>query len=88
MQVFLQKSNLLLYLRSHWVNIIHRQVLILPSCYFQAFYDRVLFNEHEPEMRRAPLDKIILDTKCLDMGPPKEILALALDPPDLGSIKM
>ena len=61
---------------------------MLPSCYFQAFYERVLFNEHEPEMRRAPLDKIILDTKCLDMGPPKEILALALDPPDLGNIKM
>ena len=55
---------------------------------FQEFYERVLLNEHEPEMRRAPLDKIILDTKCLDMGPPKEILALALDPPDLGSIKM
>ena len=39
------------------------------------------------EMQRAPLDKIILDTKILDMGPPKELLALALDPPDLRNIK-
>ena len=54
----------------------------------QDFYERVLPVEHEPEMRRAPLDKIILDTKCLDMGPPKELLALALDPPNLGNIKM
>ena len=43
--------------------------------------------EHVPEMKRAPLDKVILDTKMLDMGPPKEILALALDPPDLKNIK-
>ena len=55
---------------------------------YKDFYERVLFNEHEPEIRRAPLDKIILDTKCLDMGPPKELLALALDPPDLKSISM
>ena len=39
------------------------------------------------EMQRAPLDKIILDTKILDLGPPKELLALALDPPDLRNIK-
>ena len=32
-------------------------------------------------MRRSPLDKIVLETKELDMGEPKEILALALDPP-------
>ena len=38
-------------------------------------------------MQRAPLDKVVLDTKILDMGPPKEILGLALDPPDLRNIK-
>ena len=38
-------------------------------------------------MQRAPLDKVILDTKILDMGPPKEILGLALDPPDMRNIK-
>lgn len=53
---------------------------------FKDFYERVLLNEHDPEMRRAPLDKLILDTKCLGMGSPKELLALALDPPDLRNI--
>ena len=38
--------------------------------------------EHKPEMLRAPLEKVVLDTKLLNMGPPKEILALAMDPPD------
>ncbi len=32
------------------------------------------------------MDKIILETKLLDMGPPKEILALAPDPPNLRNI--
>lgn len=54
---------------------------------FQDFYDNVIPDEHEPDMRCAPLDKVILDTKLLDMGSPKELLALALDPPELGNIK-
>ena len=54
---------------------------------FRSFYERHCPNEHDPEIRRAPLDKIVLDTKMLDMGEPKEILALALDPPDLRNIK-
>ena len=54
---------------------------------FKSFYERHCPNEHDPEIRRAPLDKIVLDTKMLDMGEPKEILALALDPPDLRNIK-
>ena len=54
---------------------------------YKKFYDEVLRKEHEPEMKRAPLDKVILDTKILDMGPPKEILALALDPPNLQNIR-
>lgn len=37
-------------------------------------------------MLRAPLDKVILDTKMLDFGSPKELLALALNPPELSSI--
>ncbi len=52
---------------------------------YKRFFER--FGEsHEPEMTRAPLDKIILETKLLDMGPPKEILALAPDPPNLRNI--
>ena len=54
---------------------------------YRNFYNDVLPKEHEPEMKRAPLDKVILDTKILDMGPPKEILALALDPPNLQNIR-
>ena len=54
---------------------------------FKDFYERIIQNEHEPEMRRAPLDKLILDSKLLDMGPPVAILSLAMDPPDFGNIK-
>jgi ATP-dependent RNA helicase TDRD9 len=53
---------------------------------YKHFYEHILKDEHDPEMRRAPLDKVILDTKLVDMGPPKEFLALALDPPDLRHI--
>ena len=42
--------------------------------------------EHPPEMVRAPLEKVILDTKLLEFGAPKELLALALDPPDISNI--
>ena len=46
------------------------------------FYES-LTEEHEPELKRAPLTKVVLDTKRLDFGSPKEVLALAMDPPDL-----
>lgn len=38
-------------------------------------------------MTRAPLDKVILDVKLIDYGSPKELLGLAMDPPDLYNIK-
>jgi len=41
---------------------------------------------HEPEMLRAPLDKVILDTKLLDMGPPIQLLSLAMTQPRAGNI--
>merc|ERR1719319_1383788 len=47
-----------------------------------SFYHQ-LKEEHEAELRRAPLSKVVLDTKLLDFGSPKELLALAMDPPDL-----
>jgi ATP-dependent RNA helicase TDRD9 len=51
------------------------------------FYHGLLFKEHHaPAMQRAPLDKLILDTKLLDFGSPKELLALAMDPPHLSNI--
>lgn len=45
------------------------------------------FEENElPEMSRCSLSRIILMSKILDMGTPKELLASALDPPILSNI--
>ncbi|CAB4064146.1 TDRD9 [Lepeophtheirus salmonis] len=52
----------------------------------REFYDNYLVQYHDPEILRAPLDKVILSTKLLDQGPPKEILALAMNPPDLSNV--
>ena len=43
---------------------------------------RRLPQDHEPEMTRVPLTKVVLDVKMFSMGSPKELLALAMDPPD------
>ena len=43
-------------------------------------------DEHKPEMQRVPLTKVVLDVKMVDMGSPKELLALAMDPPDVLSL--
>ena len=43
--------------------------------------------EHPPEILRIPLDKVILDVKMLDMGSPKELLALAIDPPKIENMQ-
>ena len=48
---------------------------------------RRLPQDHEPEMTRVPLTKVVLDVKLLSMGSPKDLLALAMDPPDLRSIR-
>ncbi|KAJ8674355.1 hypothetical protein QAD02_005617 [Eretmocerus hayati] len=50
------------------------------------FYD-TLPAEGDPEIRRSPLENLVLQTKLLDMGEPKEILALAIDPPDLSNVE-
>ena len=50
-------------------------------------YNVFFVDHHEPEMKRSPLTKVILKTKELDFGAPKELLALAMDPPDLINIK-
>ena len=51
----------------------------------QAFCE-LLEQEHRPEIQRSPLTKVVLDVKQLDMGSPREVLGLAMDPPDLASI--
>ncbi|XP_050675302.1 probable ATP-dependent RNA helicase spindle-E [Leptidea sinapis] len=40
----------------------------------------------QPEIQRCPLERLVLLAKTLDMGPPSDILALAMDPPDLSNI--
>lgn len=39
-----------------------------------------------PEIMRCPLDQLVLKAKQLNMGPPEQLLGLALDPPDLSNI--
>ncbi|XP_033332718.2 tudor domain containing 9 protein spindle E [Megalopta genalis] len=53
----------------------------------QAFYESVLSKEAPPEILRAPLANVVLKSKLLDMGEPKAILALSLDPPDLANLE-
>jgi len=53
----------------------------------RAFYDRVLEDECVPEILRCPLERVVLQAKLLDMGEPKALLALSLDPPDLTNLE-
>ncbi|CAD1468090.1 unnamed protein product [Heterotrigona itama] len=53
----------------------------------QLFYETTLSQEVSPEILRAPLENVVLKSKLLDMGEPKAILALSLDPPDLGNLE-
>ncbi|KAK7866118.1 hypothetical protein R5R35_011634 [Gryllus longicercus] len=52
-----------------------------------TFYNECLADDQIPEILRCPLDRVILQTKLLDMGSPKGLLALCLDPPDLSNIE-
>lgn len=47
----------------------------------------VLQEETIPEMLRTPLANTILKTKVLNMGEPKALLALSLDPPNLSNLR-
>uniref|UniRef100_A0A646QES9 Probable ATP-dependent RNA helicase spindle-E n=1 Tax=Hemiscolopendra marginata TaxID=943146 RepID=A0A646QES9_9MYRI len=51
------------------------------------FYDNVLPEFIVPEMKRCPLEQVVLKVKMLDLGEPRALLALALDPPHLSEIK-
>ena len=50
-------------------------------------FSRKLVEYHSPEIQRVPLTGVVLDVKLLEMGSPKELLALALSPPDLVSLR-
>ncbi|XP_055384477.1 probable ATP-dependent RNA helicase spindle-E [Condylostylus longicornis] len=51
------------------------------------FYNLHMPEQSSPEMTRCPLENIVLKAKMLDMGPPNNILGLALDPPNLSDIR-
>uniref|UniRef100_T1JGF2 Probable ATP-dependent RNA helicase spindle-E n=1 Tax=Strigamia maritima TaxID=126957 RepID=T1JGF2_STRMM len=53
----------------------------------ENFFRNCLPEYATPEMKRCPLESIILHTKILQLGEPKSLLALALDPPKLGDIE-
>ncbi|XP_044578362.1 probable ATP-dependent RNA helicase spindle-E [Cotesia glomerata] len=52
----------------------------------KEFYKK-LPTENPPEIVKAPLEQVVLRSKIIDLGPPKAILALALDPPDLSNLQ-
>lgn len=51
------------------------------------FYDNFLPEFIVPEMKRCPLEQIVLKVKMLGLEEPKGILALALEPPNLSDIE-
>ena len=53
----------------------------------ERFSREDLVQYHSPEIQRVPLTQVILDVKLLGMGTPKELLALAISPPDLLSMR-
>ncbi|RWS11290.1 putative ATP-dependent RNA helicase TDRD9-like protein, partial [Dinothrombium tinctorium] len=51
------------------------------------FYERYFHNYPIPELNRTPLESAVLKVKKLDLGPPKELLALCIEPPNLSDIR-
>lgn len=47
----------------------------------------MLPTETVPEILRAPLENVVLKAKILNMGEPKALLAVSLDPPDLSDLQ-
>lgn len=53
----------------------------------RQFWDKYIPDYSTPQMQRCPLDLLVLQTKILDLGEPKAVLALALSPPNLDEIE-
>jgi ATP-dependent RNA helicase TDRD9 len=49
---------------------------------FRKFYEYQMRESCVAEMVRSSMETVVLRAKVLDLGPPKAILALALDPPN------
>ncbi|GAB6026076.1 hypothetical protein CHUAL_012279 [Chamberlinius hualienensis] len=56
--------------------------LVQKSFYYGYFDDYGV-----PEMKRCPLSTCVLQSKMLNLGEPKAILGLAIDPPDLSHLE-
>uniref|UniRef100_A0A1A9UTM0 Probable ATP-dependent RNA helicase spindle-E n=1 Tax=Glossina austeni TaxID=7395 RepID=A0A1A9UTM0_GLOAU len=52
----------------------------------RSYYETYMERFSTPEMLRCPLENVVLKAKLLDMGPPPDILALTMAPPDLSAI--
>lgn len=48
----------------------------------RKFFETIMAPYSKPEMRRIPLESVVIKTKILEMGTPLEILSLSLDPPE------
>jgi len=53
---------------------------------YNSFIHSQLPEDVIPEMLRCPLESAILRTKWLNLGPPKALLGLVMDTPNLDSI--
>jgi ATP-dependent RNA helicase TDRD9 len=53
---------------------------------FSTFH-RMFEKFPKPEILNIPLENCVLSAKVLDMGPPKKVLALCLDPPKIEDIR-
>lgn len=49
-------------------------------------YEFYLPESAQPELLRSPLENVVLKAKMLEMGPPHQILALAMDTPKLSNV--
>ena len=56
-------------------------------CLVPERFKEKLHQYHSPEIQRVPLTQVVLDVKLLGMGSPKDLLALAISPPDLLSMR-
>ncbi|XP_078671642.1 ATP-dependent RNA helicase TDRD9-like isoform X2 [Branchiostoma floridae x Branchiostoma belcheri] len=54
----------------------------------RRFYYEHLQEYGDPEMQRCPMEQLVLKVKLLDLGEPKAILGLALQPPNLDNIEL
>ncbi|XP_061721919.1 uncharacterized protein LOC133528537 isoform X1 [Cydia pomonella] len=55
---------------------------LVPAKYYDKFQQ-----DSPPEIVRCPLERLVLLAKMLDMGPPSDVLALAMDPPEMANIQ-